>query len=563
MLNANPVRKKENKRMIPIAFIITLLTILSFNSLVLADQQQDEALKKMLRSQLGHLGKIMKLKKEYPVPEEKYEIVKSMKMTSGHLNGVLHTRQRDIKIGYDIQLKNMVYKKTVNQKEIDKAQSELEAATRKIYAGTNMGNQIKSMEEDTKNKLKKCKSPEYRRVVSGDAIMTLRVNQASKRMGVLKNLPAVIIACPFKATMNDACLLLGSREVAMQMMSELFQNDQTNAGIKPDVVINFIFDFDRKVNYIYQERIAGPVYGGKGGGDFSSGPLNDPRQSVLDFEQFFYTLSAFGIFTNKNKQLSISVREKIPYFKMMERGPFKRLGADKGTGAISAESKWPRPRGKKAQPARTKPEEMDYPAKKEKKREKPKKSEEDGKDDFDDIEKTLAETIEEILGKYNIDISATDILTGIAKTIIDPRNLKTVTEPVNEIVLAIMDEIILKDARNAHYNRNENNDVPEYEGDIPEDWIEFPGELKIYHTQGISNANNLKYSSLDGEMEGVYKDGKLVADSLNMGTYNFGSPKDNWFGHLVLDLVPYYLWGNSPDDPSTMKDRLLLPLRAK
>ena len=38
---------------------------------------------------------------------------------------------------------------------------------------------------------------------------------------------------------------------------------------------------------------------------------------------------------------------------------------------------------------------------------------------------------------------------------------------------------------------------------------------------------------------------EIVTDPFNMGTYNFGT---NVITHAVRDVLPYYLWGNSPTD---------------
>ena len=40
-----------------------------------------------------------------------------------------------------------------------------------------------------------------------------------------------------------------------------------------------------------------------------------------------------------------------------------------------------------------------------------------------------------------------------------------------------------------------------------------------------------------------------------MGTYNFVPPSDA-FGHGAKDVLPYIIWGNSPDDPSTKTERV-------
>ena len=70
-------------------------------------------------------------------------------------------------------------------------------------------------------------------------------------------------------------------------------------------------------------------------------------------------------------------------------------------------------------------------------------------------------------------------------------------------------------------------------------------------------ANNDKYVSVDGHIEGVYdENGNLVTDSVNQGTYNFANPNKDPIGHFIKDVIPYYIWGNSPDDPTSFWERV-------
>lgn len=38
---------------------------------------------------------------------------------------------------------------------------------------------------------------------------------------------------------------------------------------------------------------------------------------------------------------------------------------------------------------------------------------------------------------------------------------------------------------------------------------------------------------------------EMVTDPYNMGTYNFGT---NIIAHTVMDVIPYWLYGNSEED---------------
>ena len=121
--------------------------------------------------------------------------------------------------------------------------------------------------------------------------------------------------------------------------------------------------------------------------------------------------------------------------------------------------------------------------------------------------------------------------------------------------------VCLKDI---HYYRNECNNAPETENEAKkkEGWRKLSPLKSVFHRQGRGNECNSKYVSSDGHHEGVYKNGKRVDDPLNMGTYNYSSP-DNPVGHFINDILPYYIWGNTPDDPSGLMDKLMAPLTVK
>jgi hypothetical protein len=106
-----------------------------------------------------------------------------------------------------------------------------------------------------------------------------------------------------------------------------------------------------------------------------------------------------------------------------------------------------------------------------------------------------------------------------------------------------------------HYYRNVSNIAPGTESSaIDKGWKKLPDSQSVYHQMGYGNENNAKYISPDGKLEAVYNaDGSLVTDIRNVGTYNYSPPGDG-FSHFIKDVVPYYVMGNSPDDPTTMLD---------
>ena len=58
-----------------------------------------------------------------------------------------------------------------------------------------------------------------------------------------------------------------------------------------------------------------------------------------------------------------------------------------------------------------------------------------------------------------------------------------------------------------------------------------------------------------------YSDGTINNTPEDVGTFNIYSgskPILNFAIHGAVDVVPYMIWGNSPDDSTTIIDRLLM-----
>jgi hypothetical protein len=117
--------------------------------------------------------------------------------------------------------------------------------------------------------------------------------------------------------------------------------------------------------------------------------------------------------------------------------------------------------------------------------------------------------------------------------------------------------------KDLHYFRNELNRAPSdsldgmiaYNKNLkPEEkWELLSKDTSIYHMFGEGGDFNLKFVSPDGLFEAVYnKEGKLLTDNkadkaessarkydpINMGTYNYSSPKE-FIGHGIKDVLPY------------------------
>lgn len=114
-----------------------------------------------------------------------------------------------------------------------------------------------------------------------------------------------------------------------------------------------------------------------------------------------------------------------------------------------------------------------------------------------------------------------------------------------------------------HYTRNALNRAPATINDARANgWQQLKESESVYHQMGIGNKNNAKFVSPNGLMEAVYhEDGSLVTNLKNLGTYNFAPPtaaKD----HLLYDVLPYFVFGNAPNDPTSGFEKLYASMKA-
>ena len=76
----------------------------------------------------------------------------------------------------------------------------------------------------------------------------------------------------------------------------------------------------------------------------------------------------------------------------------------------------------------------------------------------------------------------------------------------------------------------------------------------------LDNKQNIKLVNNDGREIVVYeKDNsyKIVDDNLNIGTYNYSNPNGGLsnFKHFFMDVLPYYIYGNTPYDSLKYGDK--------
>ena len=106
-----------------------------------------------------------------------------------------------------------------------------------------------------------------------------------------------------------------------------------------------------------------------------------------------------------------------------------------------------------------------------------------------------------------------------------------------------------------HYARNMLNDVEKVDQKEPEHFSKAG-----LHQMGVDPQQpNVKYISHDGHHEKVINHAKKTLednlnDAKNMGTYNYFHP-DKEYLHGIFDIVPWYLFGNSPHDTTSVFTR--------
>lgn len=115
-----------------------------------------------------------------------------------------------------------------------------------------------------------------------------------------------------------------------------------------------------------------------------------------------------------------------------------------------------------------------------------------------------------------------------------------------------------------HYNRLllpeqqlENLPQPPEEA-IKRGFIRAPDHQNLYH-RNKGQIMNVKYYHPQTGQEVVFDyQGKVVTDPANIGTFNYGTNPVS-VSHFWQDVLPYYLWGNSPFDQTPWEDRIFGP----
>ena len=97
-------------------------------------------------------------------------------------------------------------------------------------------------------------------------------------------------------------------------------------------------------------------------------------------------------------------------------------------------------------------------------------------------------------------------------------------------------------------------------------WKKVSKNESIFHSVGRDPTQIEKYINPISGGEIVFdvsdpSSPKIIGDSINKGTYNYGS-NPNSSEHIVLDILPWLLWGTGPNDPQTAGARIQVLLEA-
>jgi hypothetical protein len=135
-------------------------------------------------------------------------------------------------------------------------------------------------------------------------------------------------------------------------------------------------------------------------------------------------------------------------------------------------------------------------------------------------------------------------------------------ENPEEITAKFWRKLPITKMKTLHYNRNryqKDAGIPLKESDLVKSEWKCMG-VALAHNIGKGVSGNKDYRGI-GKRKGqqaVYDSkGNLVTTHENKGTYDFISPEESMSGHILTDVIPWVIWGNSPppQDKSTLTER--------
>ena len=127
--------------------------------------------------------------------------------------------------------------------------------------------------------------------------------------------------------------------------------------------------------------------------------------------------------------------------------------------------------------------------------------------------------------------------------------------------------------KDLHYNRNTKQDKILKELNVTAEkitaknsgWTRAPEDKDNYHENTSPYNNKYWYSYKGYELEVVINETKgkkpyIVTDPRDMGTLNYSRTSLNYgVNHLIHDMIPYYIWGNSEEDQTKFINRVVGP----
>ena len=90
---------------------------------------------------------------------------------------------------------------------------------------------------------------------------------------------------------------------------------------------------------------------------------------------------------------------------------------------------------------------------------------------------------------------------------------------------------------------------------LGESWTLIKSSKSVYHSPDGTGDDIWKWVSDSGREVVHDAFGNIERSDRYMGTYNF-APLGKDEDHMVLDVLPYVLWGNTPNDPTNRFQRI-------
>lgn len=134
------------------------------------------------------------------------------------------------------------------------------------------------------------------------------------------------------------------------------------------------------------------------------------------------------------------------------------------------------------------------------------------------------------------------------------------SKDINDIEQRILDRYksgkLLMSAEDHYYRNRLNTNLPlTIEDAVNEGWHTVIANAHQFTKD--SEILNVKYVDPSGKREALYdKTGNLLKSALDMGSYNYCPSEKSYYGHFKYDILPWIQYGNAPDDPSTVGQRV-------